>query len=147
MLNQIIGKIFGIGNTQSFKSKDGNKTYQRRELILDTTRIDQYTGERTFESFAQFEFSGDKCAELDGFKVGDIVVVSFDLRATSYEKDGVNKWFSHVIGYKIEYRNTGSNSSPKPTTQSSQEVHEQNIPDNNQPNGSPQQPPFDDLPF
>lgn len=106
MPNQIIGKIKEIGDPRSFLSKDGSKTYYMREMILDTSRIDQYTGERSFESYAQFEFSGDRCAELDNYKIGDIVIVSFDVRATSYEKDGVTKWFSHVIGYKIEYRKT-----------------------------------------
>ena len=59
MSNQIIGKIKKIGTTRSIPSKDGGKTYQMRELILDITRIDQYTGERGFENYAQFEFSGD----------------------------------------------------------------------------------------
>lgn len=145
MSNQIIGKIKEIGATRSIQSKDGSKTYQMRELILDTTRIDQYTGERSFENYAQFEFSGDKCAELDNYKVGDIVIISFDLRATSYTKDGVTKWFSHVIGYKIEYRKSPHSEAP----QSTQSPQPQNTPKDNpfppqvDANGSPK----DDLPF
>ena len=126
-MNQIIGKIKEIGATRSIPSKDGSKTYQMRELILDTTRIDQYTGERGFENYAQFEFSGDKCAELDNYKIGDIVIISFDLRATSYTKDGVTKWFSHVIGYKIEYRK----SPQKEATQNIQPAPSQNAPGEN----------------
>ena len=62
------------------------------------------TGERGFDNFPTLEFSGDKCAELDQFKIGEIVTVSFDLQGTKYEKDGQTKFFTRVRGYKIERR-------------------------------------------
>lgn len=39
MANQIIGRVFYIGDTNSIKSKDGSKTYYKRELVLDATSI------------------------------------------------------------------------------------------------------------
>lgn len=104
MANQVIGRIFQIGNTEPIKSKDGSKTYYKRELILDATRFDGMTGERGFDNFPTLEFSGDKCAELDQFKIGEIVTVSFDLQGMKYEKDGQTKFFTRVRGYKIERR-------------------------------------------
>ena len=104
MANQVIGRIFQIGNTEPIKSKDGSKTYYKRELILDATRFDGMTGERGFDNFPTFEFSGDKCSELDQFKVGEVVTVSFDLQGTKYEKEGQTKFFTRIRGYKVERR-------------------------------------------
>ena len=75
MANQIIGKVFQIGDTKEIKSKDGSKTYYRRELVLDATRFDGLTGQRGYDNFPSFEFSGDNCQMLNQFKPGDIVTV------------------------------------------------------------------------
>ena len=51
-----------------------------------------------------FEFSGDKCSELDVFKNGDIVEVSFELQGSFYkDKDNVERNFTRVRAYKIEH--------------------------------------------
>lgn len=113
MANQVIGRVFQIGNTEPIKSKDGSKTYYKRELVLDATRFDGMTGERGFDNFPTFEFSGDKCAELDQFKVGEIVTVSFDLQGTKYEKDGQTKFFTRVRGYKVERRQVQQPQAPQ----------------------------------
>lgn len=113
MANQVIGRVFQIGNTESIKSKDGSKTYYKRELVLDATRFDGMTGERGFDNFPSFEFSGDKCSELDQFNVGEIVTVTFDLQGTKYEKDGQTRIFNRVRGYKIERRLVQQPQTPK----------------------------------
>lgn len=113
MANQVIGRVFQIGNTESIKSKDGSKTYYKRELVLDATRFDGMTGERGFDNFPSFEFSGDKCSELDQFNVGEIVTVTFDLQGTKYEKDGQTRFFNRVRGYKIERRLVQQPQTPK----------------------------------
>lgn len=103
-MNQVTGRIVVLGNTEQLKSKDGSKTYYKRELVLDATKFDPYTGERSYENFPTFEFGGDKCSELDQFKIGEVVTVSFDLQGTKYEKDGQTKFFTRVRGYKVERR-------------------------------------------
>lgn len=113
MANQVIGRVFQIGNTESIKSKDGSKTYYKRELVLDATRFDGMTGERGFDNFPSFEFSGDKCSELDQFNVGEIVTVTFDLQGTKYEKDWQTRFFNRVRGYKIERRLVQQPQTPK----------------------------------
>lgn len=113
MANQVIGRVFQIGNTESIKSKDGSKTYYKRELVLDATRFDGMTGERGFDNFPSFEFSGDKCSELDQFNVGEIVTVTFDLQGTKYKKDGQTRFFNRVRGYKIERRLVQQPQTPK----------------------------------
>lgn len=114
MANQIIGKVFQIGDTKEIKSKDGSKTYYRRELVLDATRFDGLTGQRGYDNFPSFEFSGDNCQILNQFKQGDIVTVSFDLQGTKYEKDGQTRFFTSVRGYKVELKQS---SQPQPQYQ------------------------------
>ena len=110
MANSIIGRVYYVGETQPIQSKDGQKTYYKRELVLDATRYDGLTGERGYENYPSFEFSGDKCNDLEGLQIGDIVVVSFDVVGSKYEKDGQTKFFNRVRGYKIEKKQAPDNS-------------------------------------
>lgn len=102
MANQIIGRVFYIEDTNSIKSKDGSKTYYKRELVLDATRFDGLTGQRGYDNFPSIEFNGDNCHLLDQLKMGDVVTVSFDLQGTKYEKDGQTRFFTSIRGYKVE---------------------------------------------
>lgn len=104
MANQIIGRVFQIGDTNEIKSKDGSKTYYKRELVLDATRFDGLTGQRGYDNYPSIKFSGDNCQMLNQFKPGDIVTVSFDLQGTKYEKDGQTHFFTSVRGYKVELK-------------------------------------------
>ena len=106
MANQIIGRVFYIGDTNSIKSKDGSKTHYKRELVLDATRYDGLTGQRGYDNFPSIEFSGDNCQMLNQFKPGDIVTVSFELQGTKYEKDGQTRFFTRIRGYKVELKQT-----------------------------------------
>ena len=101
----ITGKIYGISSIQTISTKSGT-TIQKREIILDTTRFDPYTGERSeFENYPMFEFNGEKCKDLDGFKAGDVATIYFDLQGGFYDAaDGTKKNFTKVRGYKIEAR-------------------------------------------
>ncbi len=154
MTNTITGKIEHIGRTEQLTTKDGTKTFLKRELVLDVTRFDPYTGERGFENFNSFEFSGDKCTELDRYKAGDVVTVSFDLSGSRYDKDGVTKYFTRIRGYKIELRGAHA---PAPAQQQAyapaqqqayapaQQAQPTAIPQQQQ--ASQQQGAVDDLPF
>ena len=103
MALKMIGKVFSIGATQSIASKNGGQPFLKREIVLDATRFDGLTGERGYDNYPMFEFGGDKCQELDGFKQGDVVEVSFELQGSFYkDKDGVEKNFTRVRAYKIE---------------------------------------------
>ena len=76
MANSMTGRVHFVSPTETIVSKsDANKTFQKRLIVLDCTRYDQYTGERGFDNFPSFEFSGDKCQMLDGYKEGDIATV------------------------------------------------------------------------
>lgn len=127
MANQIIGRVFYIGDTNSIKSKDGSKTYYKRELVLDATRFDGLTGQRGYDNFPSIEFSGDNCQLLDQLKMGDVVTVSFDLQGTKYEKDGQTRFFTSIRGYKVEPKQVYQPAQP-PTPQLYYPPQEDNTP-------------------
>lgn len=132
MANQIIGRVFQIGDTNEIKSKDGSKTYYKRELVLDATRFDGLTGQRGYDNYPSIEFSGDNCQMLNQFKPGDIVTVSFDLQGTKYEKDGQTRFFTSIRGYKVEpkqvYQPAQSQTPQPPTPQPYYPPQEDNTP-------------------
>ncbi len=104
MANTIIGKIHEIGPAQSFTSRDGRQ-FVKRELVLDATRFDPYTGEQGTPDFPVLEFTGDRVKDLDGFLQGEVVQVSFALHGQRYtDKDGRERSFNSVRGYRIERR-------------------------------------------
>lgn len=105
MANTIIGKVLVIGRTEEIPSKNGGQPFLKRTLVLDCSRYDQYTGQK-FENYPQLEFASKNTAILDNFNVGDVVEVSFALQGRSYEKDGVHKYFTSIVGYKVEPYNT-----------------------------------------
>lgn len=102
----ITGKVYSMGDTISIPSKNGGQPFQKREVVLDATRFDPYTGERDkFENFPMFEFSGDKCSELDKCNEGDVVTISFTIQGSFYKsQDGSEKNFTRVRGYSVEVK-------------------------------------------
>lgn len=120
------GKIHVIMPTETIVSKkDSTKSFLKRTIVLDCTRFDPYTGERGFDNFPSFEFSGDKCAELDNYKVGQIVTLSFDLQGNKYtDSNGKDRWFTSIRGYKIETKGQTQQpiSTPTPIEQVAQQL-------------------------
>lgn len=105
MSNQITGKVLAIGQPLQIPSKDPNKPFYKRELTIDTTRHDPYTGERSkFENTPQLEFAGDICGELNYINVGDIVTITFDIEGRQYLDKATQKTriFTRIRPYKIE---------------------------------------------
>lgn len=104
MANTITGRIKHIAQTQQIASKDGQSTFLKRELYLDCTRHDPWTGEANHENIILLEFSGDKCSLLDDFSKDDIVTVSFAVQGIRYKKNGQDAIFTSIRPYKIEKR-------------------------------------------
>ena len=119
MANQITGRIIQIEQTVQIPSKSGGSSFTKREFILDATTYDPYTGERSeYENILPLEFSGDKCAELDRYKNGDDVTVSFVLQGRSWtNQDGEFKRMASIRCYKIEGRSGVSQSSQTASVQ------------------------------
>lgn len=100
MANTIIGKILSIGMTSYIPTKSGNDL-KKRQLVLDASRYDEYTGEKR-DNFPSFTFMAKNCDKLDAFHVGELVEVSFIIQGRKYEKDGTTRFINDIVGYKIE---------------------------------------------
>lgn len=151
MANQITGRVFSIGRTQSIQTKNGNP-FTKREIVLDASKYDMYTGEKGFENYPMFEFTGEKCKDLDGYQVGQVVTISFDLQGGFYDdKDGIKKNITKVRGYKIEAR-TSVQAQPQQQVQpqAAPQPQYQAAPQPQYPQQQSQTPPppgMNDLPF
>lgn len=106
MANTITGRVDRIGQTVQIPSQKGGAPFLKRELTLNAMRYDPNTGEPvTSENFPTFEFDGERCAELDRYQPGDVVTVHFNLNGRKYtDRDGNERYFTTVRGYKIEPR-------------------------------------------
>ena len=112
MANQISGRVIAVAKEMSVASADASKKpLRKREIYIDCTRYDPYTGERSqFENQPLLEFSGDKVLEkvnpkLDGIVKGDVVTISFDIQGTPYkDQQGKTKVYTAIRCYDIEVR-------------------------------------------
>lgn len=151
MSNQITGRIIGISQIIQIPSKNGGSPFLKREFLLDATTYDPYTGERSeYENILPLEVSGDKCAELDQFKIGDIITVSFALQGRSWtNQDGELRRMTSIRCYKLEARRQAHQPAIQPASQTQQQPISQqtsmspHFPPEVDANGNPK----DDLPF
>lgn len=147
MENTLTGKILYIYPTQQIPSKDGNKTILKRGIVIDCTRFDPYTGEKSsFENTPMLEFIGDRCTDLDKYQAGQVVTISFNVQGTRYRnKDGVEQIFTRIQPYRIEPRQAQQSSAPvqQPTPQQTYQQQSQNFPPSVDTNGNAK----DGLPF
>lgn len=100
MAFQISGIIQHIGNTESIPYQD--KVFKKRELVLDCSYRNQFTGQIERANYPKFEFTSNHVDDLNDFYIGDIVTVSFSLNGSRSEKDGQVRYFTNVQGYRIE---------------------------------------------
>lgn len=150
MSNQITGRLIEIGQTVQIPSKSGGNPFLKREFLLDATTHDPYTGERSqYENILPLEVSGDKCAELDQFRTGDVITVSFALQGREWtNQDGQVKRMVSIRCYKLEARRpvqqVAQVAQPvHPTVQPAPQPTYQQFPPSVDANGEPK----DDLPF
>lgn len=109
MSNQISGRVIAVSKVQTVASADPSKApLKKREIYIDCTRYDPYTGERSqYENKPLLEFVSDKTLEkvnpvLDSIKKDDIVTISFDLQGRQYKgKDGKTQFTTGIRCYDI----------------------------------------------
>lgn len=142
MANQISGKVIALSDVKTVASSDPSKpAMKKRELYMDCTRYDPYTGERSqYENKPLLEFGGDKVlAKLEALQIkkDDVVTVSFDIQGTPYTKDGKMRVYTAIRCYDIEVRRRADGSVP-----AAQPSYESN----HQPTGASPFPPQENEP-
>lgn len=106
---QITGRVIALSQVQEIPSREAGKpAMKKRELYLDMTMYDPYTGERSErENKPLLEFGGDKVLEKLGalnLQKDDVVTVSFAIQGTPYkdQQTGKMKVFTAIRCYDIE---------------------------------------------
>lgn len=87
---EITGKIKLINPTQVV-----NDSFKKRELVVST--------EEQYPQHISLEFIQDKCSILDGYKVGENVTVSINIKGREVTTRDVElKHFNQLQAWKIE---------------------------------------------
>lgn len=105
---QITGRVIALSQVKEVSSTTGGEPIKKRELYLDMTMYDPYTGERSDkENKPLLEFGGDKVlAKLEAMNLqkDDLVTISFAIQGTPYKdkQTGKNRVFTAIRCYDIE---------------------------------------------
>lgn len=107
--NQITGRVIAVSDIQTIASKDANKQgVTKRQLYMDCTRYDPYTGERGYENTPLLDFKRKGLEKLEallaqGLKKGDIVTVSFGIQGNKWtNQDNKTQIITSIEPYDIE---------------------------------------------
>ena len=104
MVYNIKAKIYKIGEVQSIPSQNGGEPFRKRSIVLDASRFDPYTGEKSGDNYVVVEFTGKRVTELEKYAKGDLANVSFVLQGRKYTDSTTQeeRYFTSVIGIGIE---------------------------------------------
>jgi translation initiation factor IF-3 len=123
---EIVGKIEYIGPDMQVTT-----SFKKRELAVAT--------DEQFSQSIMIEFTQDKTEYLDGYKEGESVKVSINLRGRKWvNPQGETKYFNSIVGWRIERLNVqGPTQQQPPATKTQQFSPATNLNDDE----------VDDLPF
>ena len=133
---ELQGSIYKLNNTETFASG-----FQKKTIILLT--------QEQYPQYIPIEFLGDKIDLLSNFSQGEVVKVYINLNGRLWtNKDGEEKCFGSIVGWKIEKLDESNTSQPSETP--SKDTYANTGIDKKQPSQS--ENPFtddegDDLPF
>lgn len=89
---EVTGKVYGV-----FETKQISDRFSKREFVLEIADNPKYI------QLVMFQATGDRCAMLDGVKVGDELRVEFSLRGREWRSpSGELKYFNTLDVWKIE---------------------------------------------
>ena len=93
-----------------FDAQQVTERFRKREFVIELADNSRYP------QFVQFQLTGDRCENLDGFAVGDAVRVEFSLRGREWKSPrGETKFFNSLDVWTLEKSGTGATaSSPEP---------------------------------
>jgi len=115
-MSEVVGKIKVISAEQQVTA-----TFKKRELVV--------TSDEQYPQHISINFVQDKCDLLNGYKVGDNVKVSINLRGKEYvNPQGETKYFNDIQGWRVEKLEAGKILPPAeafaPATNFNEEEHD-----------------------
>jgi hypothetical protein len=91
MAMEVTGKLRAI-----FDTKQVSERFTKREFVLELT-------DGKYPQSVLFQLTGDRCASLDQFRVGDEVRLEFNLRGREWKSpQGDVKYFNSLDVWRIE---------------------------------------------
>ncbi|HWU89313.1 MAG TPA: DUF3127 domain-containing protein [Kofleriaceae bacterium] len=79
-----------------FETKHVSERFSKREFVVEMSDNPKYP------QVVLFQLTGDRCAQLDGLKVGDQVTIEFSLRGREWRSpSGDVKYFNSLDVWKI----------------------------------------------
>lgn len=98
---KITGAIRVISETRQVSDK-----FSKRELVLDVE-------DGKYSQVVLLEFAGNKCADLDGYHVGEPVEVEFNVRGREWRSpSGETKFFTTLSAWKIRRTDESRSAAP-----------------------------------
>ena len=86
-----------------FETKQVSERFTKREFVVELQDNPKYP------QAVLFQLTGDRCAQLDDFKVGDSVRVEFSLRGREWRSpSGEVKYFNSLDVWKLEPLRAGA---------------------------------------
>ncbi len=103
MALEITGELHIIGDTTAVSER-----FTKREFVVKLTDNPKYP------QLVQFQLTGDRCAQLDAFEVGDRVTLEFSLRGREWRSPkGEVRFFNSLDVWRVEPAAVGSKPQPK----------------------------------
>ena len=101
---EVNGKIHVISDTQQVTER-----FRKREFVLELADNPRYP------QFVQFQLTGDRCENIDGFSVGDDVNVEFSLRGREWKSpQGEMKYFNSLDVWELRHAGGGGRGGDEP---------------------------------
>ena len=101
---EISGKIHVINGAQQVTER-----FRKREFVLELGENPRYP------QYVQFQLTGDRCENLDGFSVGDEVRLEFSLRGREWKSPkGEMKYFNSLDVWEINRSGPAGDEPPLP---------------------------------
>ena len=88
---EVTGKLY-----RAFDTQQVSDSFKKRELVLLTDDDGKYP------QYVKFELTQDKCNDLDMFKEGQTITVSFNLRGREWQ----GKYFTNLQAWRIQDAST-----------------------------------------
>jgi single-stranded DNA-binding protein len=86
-----------------FETKQVSERFTKREFVVELTDNPKYP------QVVLFQLTGDRCAQLDGLRVGDAVRIDFSLRGREWRSpQGEVKYFNSLDVWKVEAAHSGA---------------------------------------
>lgn len=100
----VTGKLVEI-----YPTNDVSNKFRKREFAVE------YSDNPQFPQYIKFEFIQDSCEELDKYKVGQDVMIEFDLRGRKWvNPTGQTVYFNTLQAWRISPANTEASQTPPP---------------------------------